>query len=42
MALGVSAGVSGDILAGRDMEVQWEDVFRGMFTLVWYGWWVES
>ncbi|KAL8916496.1 MAG: hypothetical protein Q9208_008474 [Pyrenodesmia sp. 3 TL-2023] len=29
MALGASAGVSGDILAGRDTEVQWEDVFRG-------------
>ncbi|KAL8906475.1 MAG: hypothetical protein Q9207_002013 [Kuettlingeria erythrocarpa] len=29
MALGVSAGVSGDILAGRDTEVQWEDVFQG-------------
>ncbi|MCJ1486310.1 hypothetical protein MMC06_006487, partial [Schaereria dolodes] len=27
--LGKSAGVSGDILAGRDMEVGWEDVFVG-------------
>ncbi len=34
MALGASAGVSGDILAGRDTEVQWEDVFQGMFILV--------
>ncbi|KAL8840699.1 MAG: hypothetical protein Q9170_001217 [Blastenia crenularia] len=29
MALGGSAGVSGDILAGRDTEVTWEDVFKG-------------
>ncbi|KAI4125825.1 MAG: hypothetical protein LQ338_004066 [Usnochroma carphineum] len=29
MALGGSAGVSGDILSGRDGEVAWEDVFRG-------------
>ncbi|KAL8723539.1 MAG: hypothetical protein Q9225_000174 [Loekoesia sp. 1 TL-2023] len=29
VALGGSAGVSGDILAGRDTEVTWEDVFRG-------------
>ncbi|KAL8709957.1 MAG: hypothetical protein Q9220_005407 [cf. Caloplaca sp. 1 TL-2023] len=28
-ALGGSAGVSGDILAGRDGEVQWEDVYGG-------------
>lgn len=30
MALGGSAGVSGDILTGRDTEVTWEDVFKGM------------
>ncbi|KAL9601080.1 MAG: hypothetical protein Q9219_002790 [cf. Caloplaca sp. 3 TL-2023] len=29
MALGGSTGLSGDILAGRDAEVRWEDVFRG-------------
>ncbi|KAI4168074.1 MAG: hypothetical protein LQ343_006673 [Gyalolechia ehrenbergii] len=29
MALGGSAGVSGDILTGRDTEVTWEDVFKG-------------
>ncbi|KAI4165397.1 MAG: hypothetical protein LQ342_000805 [Letrouitia transgressa] len=28
-ALGPSARVSGDILAGRDLEVSWEDVFTG-------------
>jgi len=28
-ALGVSAGVSSDVLAGRDSEVQWEDIFGG-------------
>ncbi|KAL9614998.1 MAG: hypothetical protein Q9167_000529 [Letrouitia subvulpina] len=28
-ALGPSASVSGDILAGRDLEVGWEDVFKG-------------
>ncbi|KAI4094060.1 MAG: hypothetical protein LQ344_002506 [Seirophora lacunosa] len=33
MALGGSVGVSGDILAGRDTEVQWEDVYRGMSIL---------
>ena len=27
--LGGSAGVSGDILAGRDTEVSWDDVFSG-------------
>ncbi|KAL9638777.1 MAG: hypothetical protein Q9204_001378 [Flavoplaca sp. TL-2023a] len=27
MALGVSAGVSGDILVGRDNEITWEDVY---------------
>ncbi|KAL8853535.1 MAG: hypothetical protein Q9221_001694 [Calogaya cf. arnoldii] len=27
MALGVSAGVSGDILVGRDAEITWEDVY---------------
>ncbi|KAL8749655.1 MAG: hypothetical protein Q9199_007549 [Rusavskia elegans] len=29
MALGVSAGVSGDILVGRDAEITWEDVYTG-------------
>ncbi|KAF2145582.1 uncharacterized protein K452DRAFT_283934 [Aplosporella prunicola CBS 121167] len=28
-ALGGSAGVHGDVLAGRDAEVAWEDVFKG-------------
>jgi len=28
-ALGGSAGVSGDILEGRDTEVAWEDIFGG-------------
>jgi proteasome maturation protein len=28
-ALGGSAGVSGDILEGRDTEIAWEDVFTG-------------
>ncbi|KAL8666332.1 MAG: hypothetical protein Q9202_001603 [Teloschistes flavicans] len=27
--LGPSAGVSGDVLAGRDTEIAWEDVFTG-------------
>lgn len=27
--LGPSAGVSGDVLAGRDVECSWEDVFVG-------------
>ncbi|MCJ1257804.1 hypothetical protein MMC24_005630 [Lignoscripta atroalba] len=27
--LGGSAGVSGDVLAGRDTEIGWEDVFAG-------------
>ncbi len=30
--LGGSAGVHGDILAGRDMEMTWEDVYKGMFN----------
>ncbi len=30
MALGGSAGVSGDILVGRDAEITWEDVYTGM------------
>ncbi len=41
-ALGGSAGVHGAILAGRDAEVAWEDVYRGMLVLlisgVWVGW----
>lgn len=28
--LGGSAGLSGDILAGREAEITWEDVFGGM------------
>ncbi|KAL8795051.1 MAG: hypothetical protein Q9182_007570 [Xanthomendoza sp. 2 TL-2023] len=28
-ALGGSAGVSGDILVGRDTEVSWEDIYTG-------------
>ena len=28
-ALGGSAGVSGDVLEGRDERVEWEDVFGG-------------
>ena len=32
-ALGGSAGVHGEILAGRDTEVAWEDVYRGMSLL---------
>lgn len=31
VVLGGSAGVHRDVLAGRDCEVQWEDVFRGEF-----------
>lgn len=27
--LGGSAGVHGDILSGRDMELDWQDVFTG-------------
>ena len=27
--LGGSAGVGGDVLAGRDAEICWEDVYRG-------------
>lgn len=29
--LGGSAGVSGDVLAGRDLEITWEDVYRGIW-----------
>jgi len=32
--LGCSAGVSGDVLAGRDWECAWEDVYRGMWTII--------
>ena len=32
-ALGGSAGVSGDVLEGRDISVEWEDIFAGMFRL---------
>ena len=27
--LGGSAGVGGDVLAGRDAELSWEDVYKG-------------
>ena len=27
--LGGSAGVGGDVLAGRDTEITWEDVYNG-------------
>ncbi len=47
MALGGSAGVSGDVLAGRDTEITWEDVYTGtlisirLFSLLhpssWFG-----
>lgn len=46
MALGGSAGVSGDILVGRDAEITWEDVYTGMIYLFqfFFGfgsvWWV--
>jgi len=29
-ALGGSSGLHSEILAGRDTEVAWEDVYRGM------------
>lgn len=40
--LGGSAGVSGDVLAGRDLEITWEDVYRGMLfsrltMTLWFG-----
>lgn len=35
-ALGRSAAVSSDILAGRDTEISWEDVYSGMSTLFYY------
>jgi hypothetical protein len=31
-ALGGSAGVSGDVLEGRDWGIEWEDVFAGEFS----------
>ena len=46
MALGGSAGVSGDVLEGRDCVVEWEDVFTGqrnfpsmlkLHDSVWFG-----
>lgn len=41
-ALGGSAGVHGEILAGRDTEVAWEDVYRGMLLARFGGdWWLE-
>ncbi len=33
LALGASAGVHSDILAGRDCEIGWEDVFVGKSRL---------
>ncbi|KAI4271973.1 MAG: hypothetical protein LQ337_005619 [Flavoplaca oasis] len=39
MALGASAGVSGDILVGRDNEITWEDVYTGLFSLFPFGLW---
>lgn len=27
--MGGSAGVGGDVLAGRDAELNWEDVYKG-------------
>ena len=36
--LGASAGISGDVLAGRDAEVAWEDVFKGLLLFTfWVG-----
>ena len=36
--LGGSAGVSGDVLEGRDERIEWEDVYCGMFCFVfWFG-----
>ena len=32
--LGGSAGVGGDVLAGRDTECTWEDVYKGMLHSV--------
>ena len=32
--LGTSVGVHSDILSGRDCELDWEDVFVGMYTLM--------
>ena len=32
--LGGSAGVHGEILMGRDTEIAWEDVYRGMSSCV--------
>lgn len=37
-ALGGSAGVSGDVLSGRDCECSWEDVFRGTFIVTRWFW----
>ena len=34
MALGGSAGVSGDVLAGRDTEITWEDVYTGTLICI--------
>ena len=33
-ALGRSAAVSSDILAGRDTEISWEDVYSGMSSFL--------
>jgi proteasome maturation protein len=34
LALGGASGVHADILAGRDTEIGWEDVFKGKFALL--------
>ncbi|KAK3073677.1 hypothetical protein LTR53_004541 [Teratosphaeriaceae sp. CCFEE 6253] len=33
LGLGMGAGVHGDILAGRDCEIDWEDVYPGGFEV---------
>lgn len=37
-ALGRSAAVSSDILAGRDTEITWEDVYAGMSIFLFFLW----
>lgn len=36
--LGGSAGLHGDILAGRDVEMTWEDVYHGMRYIPFFFW----
>ena len=38
MVLGGESRVHSDILAGRDCEISWEDVFVGEFVLFWTFW----